>query len=50
MRRIQQKPTQAALGRQRWGGSVVFLEADLFAADGRMLARASSTGKLLRPR
>lgn len=35
----------------RWGGSVVFLEADLFAAlDGRLVARASSTGKLIRKR
>lgn len=32
----------------RWGRSVVFLEADLFALDGRLIARASSTGKLLR--
>jgi acyl-coenzyme A thioesterase PaaI-like protein len=32
----------------RWGRSVVFLEADLFAQDGRLCARASSTGKLLR--
>ncbi|AMM23476.1 PaaI family thioesterase [Variovorax sp. PAMC 28711] len=32
----------------RWGRSIVFLEADLWAADGRLLARASSTGKLLR--
>lgn len=33
----------------RWGRSVVFLEADLWSADGRLLARASSTGKLVRP-
>jgi acyl-coenzyme A thioesterase PaaI-like protein len=32
----------------RWGRSVVFLEADLWALDGRLIARASSTGKLLR--
>lgn len=32
----------------RWGRSVVFLEADLFAPDGRLIARASSTGKLVR--
>ena len=32
----------------RWGRSVVFLEADLRSGDGRLLARASSTGKLLR--
>ena len=32
----------------RWGRSVVFLEADLFAHNGRLCARASSTGKLLR--
>ncbi|MEJ8826002.1 PaaI family thioesterase [Variovorax humicola] len=32
----------------RWGRSVVFLEADLFAQDGRLCARASSTGKLVR--
>ena len=32
----------------RWGRSVVFLEADLWSADGRLLARASSTGKLIR--
>jgi uncharacterized protein (TIGR00369 family) len=32
----------------RWGRSVVFLEADLFAPDGRLVARASSTGKLVR--
>jgi uncharacterized protein (TIGR00369 family) len=32
----------------RWGGSIVFLEADLFSKDGRLLARASSTGKVLK--
>ncbi len=32
----------------RWGRSIVFLEADLWSSDGRLLARASSTGKLLR--
>jgi acyl-coenzyme A thioesterase PaaI-like protein len=32
----------------RWGRSVVFLDADLFAPDGRLIARASSTGKLVR--
>jgi acyl-coenzyme A thioesterase PaaI-like protein len=32
----------------RWGRSVVFLEADLWALDGRLIARASSTGKLVR--
>jgi acyl-coenzyme A thioesterase PaaI-like protein len=34
----------------RWGRSVVFLEADLHAQDGRLCARASSTGKLLKAR
>jgi acyl-coenzyme A thioesterase PaaI-like protein len=33
----------------RWGRSVVFLDADLFTLDGRLIARASSTGKLVRP-
>lgn len=32
----------------RWGGSIVFLGADLFSVDGRLLAIASSTGKLIR--
>jgi acyl-coenzyme A thioesterase PaaI-like protein len=32
----------------RWGRSVVFLDADLLAPDGRLIARASSTGKLVR--
>lgn len=30
----------------RWGRSVVFVEADLYAQDGRLVAKASSTGKL----
>lgn len=32
----------------RWGRSVVFLESNLYATDGRLIARASSTGKLIR--
>lgn len=32
----------------RWGRSVVFLEADLWSDQGQLLARASSTGKLVR--
>lgn len=32
----------------RWGRSVVFLEADLWSGEGQLLARASSTGKLIR--
>jgi acyl-coenzyme A thioesterase PaaI-like protein len=35
---------------RREGGSVAFLEADLFAEDGRLLATATSTVKLMRPR
>jgi len=32
----------------RWGRSVVFLEADVWSRERKLLARASSTGKLLR--
>lgn len=32
---------------RRWGRSIVFLEAELFALDGRLLATASSTAKLV---
>lgn len=32
----------------RWGRSVVFLEADVWSGERKLLARASSTGKLLR--
>ncbi|RYZ11852.1 MAG: PaaI family thioesterase [Comamonadaceae bacterium] len=32
----------------RWGRSVVFLEADLFGPEGRLLVRASSTAKLVK--
>lgn len=48
--RVGVAPVEGEARVLRWGGSVVFLEADLLAADGRTLARASSTGKLLRPR
>lgn len=50
LERVPVEPVEAEARVLRWGGSVVFLEASLFAQDGRMLARASSTGKLLRPR
>lgn len=43
-------PVEALARVIRWGGSVVFLEAQLFNAAGQVMATASSTGKLLRPR
>lgn len=50
LERVGVAPVEAEARVVRWGGSVVFLEASLFAQDGQLLARASSTGKLLRPR
>ena len=50
LERVGVAPVEAEARVLRWGGSMVFLEASLFAQDGQMLARASSTGKLLRPR
>ena len=50
LERVGVAPVEAEAHVVRWGGSVVFLEASLFAQDGQLLARASSTGKLLRPR
>ncbi len=47
---VRVAPVEAEARVIRWGGSVVFLEAELFDEAGRLLARASSTGKLLRPR
>jgi uncharacterized protein (TIGR00369 family) len=43
-------PVEAQARVLRWGGSVVFLDAQLQDAEGRVLATASSTGKLVRPR
>ena len=34
----------------KWGRTVVFLEAELLAADGAVMTRATSTGMLVRPR
>ncbi|WP_038202566.1 PaaI family thioesterase [Xenophilus azovorans] len=50
LERVGVAPVEAEARVLRWGGSVVFLEAQLMDADGGVLARASSTGKLLRPR
>ena len=50
LERVGVAPVQAEARVLRWGGSVVFLDATLYAEDGTELARASSTGKLLRPR
>lgn len=50
LERVGVAPVEAEARVLRWGGSVVFLEATLFSQEGQVLARASSTGKLLRPR
>lgn len=50
LERVGVAPVEAEAQVVRWGGSVVFLEATLFNEAGQALARASSTGKLLRPR
>jgi len=48
LERVEVAPCEAEARVLRWGRSVVFVEADLYADDGRLLARASSTGKLIR--
>ena len=50
LERVGVAPVEAEARVLRWGGSVVFLEAQLTDEGGAVLARASSTGKLLRPR
>lgn len=50
LERVGVAPVEAEARVLRWGGSVAFLEAQLTNAQGEVLARASSTGKLLRPR
>lgn len=48
--RVDVAPFEAKARVPRRGRSTAFLEADLFAQDGLLCARAVSTGKLLRPR
>ncbi len=50
LERVGVAPMFAEARVLRWGGSVVFLEADLMDEAGRVLVKASSTGKLLRPK
>jgi acyl-coenzyme A thioesterase PaaI-like protein len=50
LNRVGVIPVTARARVLRWGGSVVFLDADLVNAEGEVLVTASSTGKLLRPK
>jgi uncharacterized protein (TIGR00369 family) len=50
LERVPPEPMYAEARVLRWGGSVVFLEADLIDEQGRVLVKATSTGKLLRPK
>jgi acyl-coenzyme A thioesterase PaaI-like protein len=50
LERVGVAPVEARARVLRWGGSVVFLEADLLDEQGRVLVKANSTGKLLRPK
>ena len=50
LERVPPEPMYAEARVLRWGGSVVFLEADLINEQGQVLVKATSTGKLLRPK
>ncbi|ARU05323.1 hypothetical protein CCO03_12085 [Comamonas serinivorans] len=50
LERVGVAPMEARARVLRWGGSVVFLEADLVDEQGQVLVKANSTGKLLRPK